>query len=203
MNLIEGYKKFYQKHFVVQPAIYKELAEKGQNPATLVIACSDSRVDPATLTSAHAGEIFVVRNVANLVAAYDDLVHNRSIAAALEFSVVNLQVSHIVVKGHADCGGIRALIEEEISKDYPLVAEWMKVNQPVIDEEIAKESDEPVQARCEKASIVNSLNNLRTYPFIAQAEKEGKLKLHGWYFCLNSGQLYDYKEDKKTFESII
>lgn len=198
-RLIDGYKQFFHKHFVMKPAVYKELATKGQKPHSLVIACSDSRCDPGMVFSAAPGEIFVARHIANLVPSYDDTDMNHAIAAAIEFAVTNLKVSHIIVLGHSSCGGIKAVVSEDSCNEYPLVGRWVEQIKYIVNEQKKIESDEDLQTRCEHAVIKASLENLRTYPFVNEYEKEHGLVIHGWYFDFDTGHLLQYRADNDTF----
>lgn len=202
MDLIKGYKKFYHKYFVLKPAIYKELSTEGQRPHTLVIACSDSRIDPAIVTKAAPGEIFVVRNVAALVPEYTNDESHHGTGAAIEFSVCGLGVNHIVVLGHSQCGGIKALVDEEIGNQFPMVQRWVSFLKPLIDAEKSKPMKKDVDFRCEQASIKASLENLMSYPFVAERVEKGQLTLHGWHLDIETGELYDYKAKKGKFEAL-
>lgn len=199
-SLIEGYKKFKQRYFEKENPLFNELAQ-GQRPDTLIVGCSDSRVDPALVTSCLPGELFVVRNVANLVPPYEQDNSYHGTSAALEFGVRSLKVKHIIVFGHAQCGGIMSLFqksESPVTKSF--VSKWMELAQAAY-EKVHKQGDtlslEEQITQCSQNSIVNSLHNLRTFPWIRDAEEQGDLTLHGWYFDLLTGVIksYDAKQD--------
>ena len=182
-RLIAGYRTFHQKYFVEDTELFQQL-KQGQSPKTLVITCSDSRVSPVTLTGASPGEMFVVRNVANLVPPYQpnpDSLHG--VSAALEFAVCHLQVEHIIVMGHSGCGGIKALREgigAPEGQDFSFIAPWVR---------IAENAKCDSQHECEKAAIKVSMQNLESFPWIAERISQGSLAIHGWYFRLDDGKL--------------
>ena len=206
-KLMDGYKRFYDNYFASnEEQLFSELA-LGQKPNTLVIACSDSRVDPAIVMDSKPGDLFVVRNVANLVPPYEVGGGYHGVSAALEFGVRALEVQHIIVMGHSQCGGIRALFEG-IPDDSvgEFIKPWMNM---------AKRASERVRAEhyhahdteqlceCEMAGIVVSLENLATFPWIQSRVDEGKLKLHGWYFDIVSGEMQAYDAKTLKFSPLI
>lgn len=193
-TLLDGYKRFYKKHFLQDSTLYHELATQGQSPKTLVIACSDSRVDPAIITDADPGDIFVVRNVANLVPPFQkagDSLHGTS--AALEFAVRHLQVQHIIILGHTACAGIHALLHTEAEQDdFSFMYPWVNIAKRAKNYtlNLLGEAEHPeAQHVCEQQGILVSLQNLMTFPWIASKVESGELTLHGWYFRLTTGQL--------------
>jgi len=197
-QLIEGYKKFYKDYFASGGELYSGLCE-GQHPKTLIIACSDSRVDPSILTNAKPGDIFVVRNVANLVPPYQKKESGiLGVSAAMEFAVRFLEVKHIVILGHSGCGGIRALIEGIEDSDF--IGKWVSVAQPA--KEKAAKRDGDMQQNCEEESVINSLANLTTFPWIKEKIESGNLKIHGWRFSLEDGSLNQYNPKTEKFEAI-
>jgi carbonic anhydrase len=196
-ELIEGYRRFRAQRWDQQRSLFRKLASRGQRPHTMVIACSDSRVDPAILFDAAPGEIFSVRNVANLVPPYgpDSKYHGTS--AALEFAVTVLEVDNLVVLGHAQCGGVHALLhEEETRKNFDFVGLWMGLARPARDRAIAAGGDEAaITRRCEQETVKESLTNLRTFPWIAERVADGRLTLHGAFFGIEEGQLFRLDAD--------
>ncbi len=191
-KLLEGYRKFHDETFVKESELFSKLS-KGQSPKTLIITCSDSRISPLKMTQANPGELFVIRNVANLVPPYQpnpDSLHG--VSAALEFAVCHLEVENIIVMGHSGCGGIQALregISAPEGQDFSFIAPWMQIA------EGAKCSS---QEACEKRAIKLSLNNLETFPWIAERVKSGKTQLHGWYFEFDGGKLSSLKDGEFT-----
>ena len=205
-RLVEGYEVFLGGRFRREQDRYSELGKTGQKPKILLIGCCDSRVSPEVIFDADPGEIFVVRNVANLVPPYlpnDDL-HGTS--AALEFAVTNLKVEHIVVMGHASCGGVHAYVKNAADPDRQLpphgdfIGHWMSLIKPAA--ERLGPPQEPLDAYAErlaKASVIHTLANLRTFPDVRELETEGKLALHGAYFGVADGRLLALDESKGEF----
>lgn len=205
-SLVSGYKKFKSKHYE-QINYYDHLVEYGQKPNVLVVACCDSRVDPAIVTSCKPGELFVVRNVANLVPPFDQTPEHHGTSAAIEFGVKGLGVSDIIIFGHSHCGGIRALVEknaESASTDF--IDTWMNIATPakaaVLDAYPESSIDEQ-SAHCEKASLLVSLENLSKFPWVDECVKIGRLALHAWYFNLSSGLIECYDASKSGFSPLV
>lgn len=202
--LLEGFRRFQQDYFSPEQNLYESLRH-GQHPATLVIGCCDSRVHPPALMSSQPGEMFVVRNVANLVPPYNAGNQHASVAAALEFAVLSLNVERIIVMGHAGCGGIRALMQRSTPADSALTR-WLDIAAPARDFVYRNHSheDEPQRLRrCEQAAIMVSLDNLLSYPWLAQKVQAGELVLDGWYFDLNDGALWGYDATGKAFIPLV
>jgi carbonic anhydrase len=200
-RLIRGYRKFLDGRFASEQGRYRELAQEGQKPRILLIGCCDSRVSPEVIFDARPGEIFVVRNVANLAPPYapnDDL-HGTS--AALEFAVMGLRVEHIVVMGHAGCGGVRAFAENEIDPyTRPLspgdfIGKWVRLLAPAYEragpmpQDAGKTVSEAFLEKLALESVKQSLENLRTFPCVKTLEERGRLSLHGAYFGVMDGVL--------------
>ena len=169
--------------------MFELLADEGQAPRVLVIACADSRVDPGMIFDAAPGELFVVRNVANLVPPYhpDGSYHGTS--AALEFAVRVLQVADIIVVGHALCGGIRALLHGAPPEAADFVVPWMQIAAPARARALACDDGRDQQLVCEQAGVALSLEHLHGYPWIAERVAAGTLQLHGAHFDIRSGVL--------------
>jgi len=187
--LIEGYRRFRAETWPDARARFEELAEKGQSPRAMVIACSDSRVDPQMIFSAGPGELFVLRNVANLVPPYmpDATFHGTS--AAVEFAVRVLKVDRIVVMGHALCGGIRALLNGAPPEARDFVAGWMTIAQRARTVALRCDTPDAQQEACEHEAVRVSLENLMTFPWVADAVQSGRLTLHGTHFGVATGRL--------------
>lgn len=205
-KFVQGYKDFYKNYFQSDSNVYDELVRRGQSPETLVIACSDSRTDPALITGSQPGEMFVVRNVAAIVPPYRHDTSHHGTSAAIEFAVKTLKVKHIVVLGHSMCGGIQALANKEAAlQEYEFLAQWMDIATPAreaVEAELGDASAPIKQRALEQAVILVSLNNLMTFPWIAERVAAGDLQIHGWYFDLKSGQIFRYKEKTQSFEKI-
>lgn len=199
-KFITGFKQFQRSYFGENHELFDRLKQR-QQPHTLIVSCCDSRVDPAILTGSEPGDLFVVRNVANLIPPCETGGGHHGISAALEFGVCGLCVEHIIVLGHSQCGGIRALMEDAYgSGEGGFISQWMSIAAPARDK-IRKELPHKsfdLQARaCEQAAILLSLENLLSFPWIAQRVSNGTLLLHGWYFDLTKGELMGYDADKK------
>jgi carbonic anhydrase len=185
-RLIAGYRTFRTTRLPVEQDRYIELAETGQSPEVMVIGCCDSRVSPEVIFNARPGELFVLRNVANLVPRYspDDAV--RGVSAALEFAVQALKVKHIVVLGHARCGGIKAYLEPGNPLSHSdFIGNWMALIAPAA-ERLGGAKD---LAALEQASIFNTMTNLMTFPFIREQVERSGLALHAAYFDVATGEL--------------
>lgn len=206
-TLIDGYRRFYHKHFVEREATLPILAEQGQTPKTMIIACSDSRVDPAIITDAAPGEIFVVRNVANLVPPYQpDTGGYHGVSAALEFGILQLNVENIVVLGHSSCAGIHALMHAQPKKEhFSFIQPWVHIAEKAKEytHNIWGDLNHPeAGAACEQQAVLISLTNLMTFPWIAERVEAGTLELHGWYFRVASGQLLTWDTADNRFQPV-
>ena len=192
-RLAEGYRSFLATRLPTEQSRYRELSDNGQKPETMVIGCCDSRVSPEVIFDADPGELFVVRNVANLVPPYTPDGAQRAVSAALEFAVQALKVKDIVVLGHARCGGIRAYAEQsEPLSPGDFIGNWMALIEPAAAEAgraAAQESQADYLARLEQASIRHTLKNLMTFPCISILVERGRLILHGAYFGVATGEL--------------
>ncbi len=193
-HLIEGYQSFRAQVWPERRALFEQLAARGQSPRTMVIACSDSRVDPAMIFGAGPGEMFVVRNVASLVPPYmpDDASHGTS--AALEFGVTVLEVADLIVLGHGMCGGIRALLAPEMAPS-DFIGPWMSMARAACDRVLACTPVTEAQTACEREAVKLSLANLLTFPWIAARVADGRLRLHGASFDIRFGVLEVLRPD--------
>ena len=191
-RLIEGYRRFRATHWQGERARFEAVAEHGQSPQAMIIACSDSRVDPQMIFGAGPGELFVVRNVANLVPPYEKDAAYHGTSAALEFGVRVLGVRHLIVLGHALCGGVRALLEGMPPGTEDFVAKWMGIAREARARVLRCEpvSEEAKQEAGEHEMVRLSLENLMTFPWIREAVEAGRLRLHGGHFGVRSGRLY-------------
>jgi len=198
-RLIEGYRRFRDNVWPAERARYELLAQTGQSPETLVIACSDSRVDPQTVFGAGPGELFVVRNVAGLVPPYRPDASYHGTSAALEYGVRVLKVARIVVLGHALCGGVQAMVRGAPEQARDFVEPWMKIAELVRHQFEHTASVEDL-GECEKAVVRLSLTNLLTFPWISEAVRQNNLQLDGFRFDIRTGCLTMLKRDR--FESV-
>ena len=190
-DLLDGYKSFMDERYEQQR--YRALAE-GQNPETMIIACCDSRAAPETIFNSGPGELFVLRNVANLVPTFQPDGGQHGTSAAIEFAVKALGVKNIVIMGHGRCGGIRAALDPIGAPlaEGDFIGKWMGMLAPVADEVSAYTilTNKERQTMLERFSIRNSINNLRTFPYVKKLEEEGKLAVHGAWFDISTGELW-------------
>jgi carbonic anhydrase len=193
-KLADRFRRFHHRHFLPKAEEYEELATYGQSPEAMVISCSDSRVDPETIFSAMPGELFVVRNVANLVPPYETGGKFHGVSSAIEFAVLNLRVKHLIVMGHSGCGGVKAALDQSssIQTEAQFISRWMSMLDDARLKVLAAHQNSPHHeklAALEQEGIKNSIKNLRTFPFVSDAENRGKLSLHGAYFDISTGTL--------------
>jgi carbonic anhydrase len=204
-RLLAGYRRFRRERFPGEAARFRQLAE-GQSPATVIIGCADSRVDPATIFAAAPGELFVVRNVANLVPPPDAATGYHGTSAALEFAVCNLRVADIVVLGHGLCGGVAAsLASAENLATGTYIAPWVALLDEARDAVLADPGLSNAAARqraLEFLGIRRSLANLRRFPFVEAALADGQLTLHGAWFSIAEGKLYWLDDGAGGFVSV-
>ena len=204
-ELLQGYRRFREHGYKQERARWSELNE-GQSPRVMVIACSDSRVDPAQIFDVNPGEIFVVRNVAALVPPFETTPGHHGVSAALEFAVQFLRVREIVVMGHGMCGGCQAALTQNLHGEEPgqggFVANWIDmlddVREPIA-EELGTTGREAERAM-ELAAVKVSLANLRTFPCIQEKEPIGEIALRGAYFAISDGVLYLLDEESGEFK---
>jgi carbonic anhydrase len=197
---MDGYSNFRAGRYATESERYKKLGEGSQKPKIMIIACCDSRAAPETIFDAGPGEIFVMRNVANLVPPYAPDGGHHATSAAIEFAVLQLQVQHVVVMGHGRCGGIRAVVEggDPLSAG-DFIGKWMSDVRDVAsavrhDHDLEHDLDKDIQKAVEHASVEHSLANLRTFPWLRMREKKGDISIHGAWFDIGLGELHVYDE---------
>jgi carbonic anhydrase len=188
-RLIAGYRRFRAEVWPAERARYETLAREGQSPETLVVACSDSRVDPQTVFGAGPGELFVVRNVAGLVPPYQPDALHHGTSAALEYGVRVLKVARIVVLGHAQCGGVKAMVEGAPKEARDFVEPWMAIAEPILSRVPPNVTGQERLDRCETEVVRLTLANLMSFPWIAERVEAGTLALHGFQFAVRTGVL--------------
>ncbi len=193
--LIEGYRRFREETWPAERQRYEALARRGQKPETLVVGCVDSRVDPQTIFGAAPGELLVVRNVANIVPPYQPDGGFHGVSAALEFGVKVLGVRRIVVLGHAQCGGVNALLEGAPKQAQDFIDPWMSIAEPALWPIPSQFGEEGLHAHFERAVVKLSLDNLMSFPWIAERVRSATLELHGCRFDIASGQLTVMADD--------
>jgi carbonic anhydrase len=203
-HLLEGHHAFRKEYFEHERELFDALAAGRHEPTAMVISCSDARVVPNIILKAQPGDLFVVRNIANLVPPYED-VRYRSVGAALEYAVHVLRVPHIVVCGHTQCGGLRALINghEKLVDDMPSLAAWLH-DAAAVRGRLARLHTECTGERLEKElineNVVVQLEHLLTYPVVARALNERRLEIHGWVYDLTEARVRVYRPDQNLFE---
>jgi carbonic anhydrase len=207
-DLIAGFGRFQQRYFGEQRELFQRLAHGGQKPRVMVIGCCDSRVDPAIVTDCDPGDLFVVRNVANLVPPFEEGGGYHGTSAAIEFAVRCLHVEHVIVMGHARCGGIRALLGDIRFEDGAgqFITPWMSIVEEARREVAAEYGGGDAEMRaaaCEQAAVRVSLGNLMSFPFVREAVAAKRLQLHGWYFDLERGELHGYHPETGSFGLLV
>lgn len=207
-KVLEGFQSFKENTSRENPELFRLLAAK-QSPKAMMIACCDSRVDPAIITNADPGDLFILRNVANIVPPWAPPQSGRhhGTSAALEFAVLSLQVDYIIVMGHAECGGIRALMSDDpgVGPGREFIYPWMQIVQPARHRTLRLHWDKPLDEQvhfCEQENVKVSLDNLISFPWIRERVQEGILKLEGLYFDISSGSLYRYRPQTDSFDMV-
>ena len=205
-KLVEGFQRFRAQHFEQRGGLFQKLVQQGQTPKTLVVACCDSRVDPALVLDCEPGDLFVIRNVANLVPPAEDRAGHHGTTAAIEYGVRNLGVEHIIVLGHAQCGGITNLVRTGgVSNPGSFIDDWMCLVESARASVMQDLPDAPLEQQtraCEQRAILVSLQNLMTFFWVKERVEQGLLTLHGWYFDIEQGQLLAYNLATKQFEPL-
>lgn len=205
-KFIDGIVNFQQQHFGENPERANTLLA-GQKPQALLIGCCDSRVDPALLTDSAPGDLFILRNIANLVPPYTKSDDYHGVSSSIEYAVCFLEVSDIIILGHSNCGGIAALMDSADGADAgEFIGKWVNIAASARDKVLTemKEESEEKQARCcEKEAILVSLKNLMTFPWVKERVATGKLSLHGWYYNMGTGQLRYYNQLTGEYEILV
>ncbi len=200
----QGYRAFRENYFEKNRQLFEQLRD-GQAPKVMLVGCCDSRVEPALILDAGPGDLFIARNIANLIPPYEPDMHHHGTSAALEFAVRNLGVSHIVVMGHAECGGIRAALMGELAGESQFIGTWVSMIAPIRNAVLRDAADRPIAEQLrllEQRSIVQSLKNLDSFPFVVERVAAGTLFIHGWWFDIHSGDLLAYDPAKDAFGAL-
>jgi carbonic anhydrase len=207
-TLSDRYRRFKHRIFVPNADQYEELATYGQNPEIMIISCCDSRVDPETIFNAMPGELFVIRNVANLVPPYETGGKYHGVSAGIEFAVLNLRIKHLVVMGHSGCGGVKAALDQSaaIQTESHFISRWMSMlddaRLSVLASHQMKSHAEKLES-LEKEAVKTSIKNLRTFPFIREHEDKGRLNLYGAHFDIKSGTLAVLSHSRGEFFPLL
>lgn len=206
-QLLHGYQAFIEKGFASNADRYRQLEALGQSPSVMIIACADSRVDPATIFNAGPGELFIIRNVANVVPRYAPDGRAHGVSAALEFAVKVLKISDVVVLGHAQCGGVKALLmdNDDVDGIGEFVAPWMASSHEILDRVMTHSAGHDVETilgQMEEENIRLGLANLMTFPWIAGPVTEGRVRLHGMHFGIAEGRLARLDPESDAFVTV-
>ncbi|MDA8122739.1 MAG: carbonic anhydrase [Deltaproteobacteria bacterium] len=207
-KLIAGIHRFQKRYRTEHWELFERLAVHGQQPEALFITCCDSRVDPVVITHGEPGDLFIVKNMGNFVPPYSkDPLDGTGVAAAVEYAVKYLRVRDIIVCGHSDCGAMKALYKERsFFADTPHIGEWLRHGERTIDVVGRNYPGHSLEERLTITSEENVLvqtENLRTYPVVQKAAREGKLHVHSWFFEIREGLVYTYHPEKEQFEPIL
>lgn len=201
-KLIEGIVKFKKEDFEAHRNLFKRLGS-AQNPHTLFIACSDSRVDPNWITHTKPGELFIIRNIANLVPPYRLTEEFLATTSAIEYAVLVLGVENIIVCGHSNCGGCAACLREENENSHiPHTRKWLELSYPVRERVISEIPESEPEARrwmMEQANVLEQLKHLMSFPYIKEKVLSGKLNISGWYYIIETGEIYIYNQEADAF----
>ncbi|ARQ98134.1 carbonic anhydrase, beta class [Campylobacter lanienae NCTC 13004] len=201
-NIINGAVKFMEENFIEHKELFEHLSKK-QAPHTLFIGCSDSRVVPNLITNTLPGELFVVRNIANIVPHYRLVDEFLATTAAIEYAIHTLGIKNIIVCGHSNCGGCEALYQSDDKlANTPVVKKWLMIIEN-IKTEVLKDKDITPAKRAwvtERLNIINSLQNIMTFPGVIDKLKAKELKLYGWHYIIETGELYNYDDTTKSFK---
>lgn len=206
-TLLNGFRKFREIYYEKDPGLYRDKLSHGQNPRFAVVACSDSRVDPAIVLQTEPGDIFAVRNVAALVPPCEEDGHYHGTSAALEFAVKGLGVDHVIIIGHAHCGGVAAMVHRQQGGDVggSFIAAWTDLLREARERALAADpglDGDALLGASERQAVRLSLGNLTTFPFIRDAVAAGDLHLHGWYLNIFDGALEIWNPDTAAFEPL-
>ena len=206
-RLFDGVKQFRENDFEQHRAVFKDL-EKNQHPHTLFIGCSDSRLVPSLITRSLPGELFIVRNIANLVPYYKENNDNYlATSSAIEYALNILKVENIIVCGHSNCGGCKALYSDKLLKQLPMTRKWLELAALVklqVKERLKNEKSTVCQRDLltEQLNVVEQMNHLLTFPYIKEKSEKGELKIMGWHYVIETGEVYNYSSERQTFERI-
>lgn len=206
-HLADRFRRFKFRHFAPNQDHYEELATYGQSPDTMIISCCDSRVDPETIFNAMPGELFVTRNVANLVPPYETGGKYHGVSSAIEFAVMNLRIKHLIVMGHSGCGGIKAALDQHaaIETEAKFISRWMSM---LSEARLSVLAAHQMSTQAERVTalefegIRSSIRNLRTFPFVRELEEKGRLDLCGAHFDISTGTLSVLNHTSGKFYSL-
>lgn len=201
-KLLDGIIKFRKEDFEAHRKLFREL-KGGQNPHTLFISCSDSRIDPNMITGTKPGELFIIRNIANIVPHYRDTAEYVATTSAIEYAVLMLGVENIIICGHSNCGGCAASLNPpEQLEQLPHTRKWLELIKPVRNRVLKEFSSDEPEARewmMEQGNVVQQLKHLMSYPYIYERVAKGKMKISGWHYIIETGEVFIYDKDAGEF----
>ena len=201
-SLLEGAVKFMEDGLLEHEELFKSL-QHAQDPHTLFISCVDSRVVPNLITNCLPGELFMVRNIANIVPPYRVSSEFLATTSAIEYALEVLNIKNIIICGHSDCGGCAALYQDESKfKNTPNVRNWIKLIEPIKHEVLKFTSDDPAKMAwlTERLNVINSIENILTYPNVKSEHEAGRLEIYGWHYIIETGEIFSYDLQSKTFK---
>ncbi len=193
-KILQGYSDFRKQYATGNQSVMHQLAALGQQPEVMIVACCDSRVDPSVILQCDPGELFVVRNVANIIPPYECDEKHHGTSAALEFGVRHLHVKHLIILGHSQCGGIDALINGDKTKKNDFISNWVSL----IDMHLPTHDIDT----CAKHALTYSYENCLTFPWIKKRVENNTLKIHRWFFNIKTGEIFVYSEQRERFETM-
>lgn len=201
-KLLDGIVQFRRSDFESHKNLFKNLKEQ-QNPHTLFISCSDSRIDPNLITGTLPGELFIVRNIANLVPPYREAEEYLSTTATIEYAVTALNVENIIVCGHSNCGGCAAALNpDSLKAALPHTKKWLELAEPVTNRVLSEIPETEPEARewmMEQANVIEQLKHLLTYPYIRERVQNGQMNLSGWHYIIETGEVFIYDRHEEAF----
>ena len=204
-KLLRGTHQFKAEYFATHRELFRQLAVAGQQPETLFLTCSDSRVDPNLITSAAPGELFIVRNVGNVVPPYDPD-SSGATAAALEYAVEVLNVENIIICGHTTCGAVAAILDPSRAENLPHVKRWLRHTSHVrelVDTRYSTLTGDARSTATAEENVLAQLEHLRAYPFVAKRLAAGTLRINGWMFQIATGEVFDYDPAREEFVRLL
>lgn len=196
-KIIKGYQTFREKYVHGENSVMQQLAVNGQQPQIMVIACSDSRVDPALILQCAPGDLFVVRNVANIVPPYEKDSGYHGVSAALEFGVCFLKIKHLILLGHSSCGGVHALLNADTMHENDFISKWVSVIEHDAHNHPNLSTDELA-----KMALNHSYDNCLTFPWIKDKVLNHEISVHRWFFDIEKGEIFAFDENKKIYNSL-
>ncbi|HUW98372.1 MAG TPA: carbonic anhydrase [Acidiferrobacter sp.] len=202
-RLADGFRKFRTHYYDEDPTLYQKLVQNGQSPRVMMVACADSRIMPSRVFNPDPGDLFVVRNVANLVPPAELDGHLHGTSAAVDFAVEQLRVEHIIINGHSHCGGIKSLFD---GAEGRYMQPWVEIAKDARADVLAQHADaspEQQEKALEQAAILISMENLLSFDSVRRRVIRGDLEIHGWYFDLDKGQLLRYERKTRSFEQLV